>query len=255
MELKFEQIAGFPRSLSETPQHFCPGCTHGVNTRLIAEAIDTFPTDEAIVGVCGMGCSALLPDYLDTNMVAAPPGEAIPVAVGLSHEIGDKGLVFAYIGEGDLYGRGLGSLIHAAARGEAITVICANNLNMGMSGGHLSPTSLLGQKTATTPAGKYATRYGIPIDFTRLILNIPSVSFVVRFKGFTAGDIKKGRDTIARALQIQKFQRGFSFIEILGICPTNLELPPIEAVKQVNSAVRGVYPSGIFKTPEAGITL
>jgi len=253
MELKFEQIAGFPKSLSETPQHFCPGCTHGVNTRLLAEAIDRFPMDQAIVGVCGMGCSALLPDYLDLNMVAAPPGQAIPVAVGLSHEIGDKGLVFAYVGEGDLYGRGLSSLIHAATRGEAITVICANNLNTGMSGGHLSPTTLLGQKTATTPEGKPATKYGIPIDFTRLILNIPTVSFAARFKGFTAGDAKRGGEVIARALRIQKYQRGFSFIEILGICPTNLEMPPTEAVKWVKSAVAGIFPSGIFKTPEAGI--
>jgi len=255
MELKFEQIAGFPKSLSETPQHFCPGCTHGVNTRLLAEAIDTFPSDQTVVGVCGMGCSALLPDYLDVNMVAAPPGQAIPVAVGLSHEIGNKGLVFAYVGEGDLYGRGLGSLIHAATRGESITVICANNLNTGMSGGHLSPTTLLGQKTASTPDGKSGTRYGIPIDFTRLVTHIPTVSFAARFKGFTAGDIKKGRDIIARALRVQKFQRGFSFVEILGICPTNLELPPTEAVKWVKSSVTGIYPSGIFKTPEAGITL
>ena len=255
MSLKLEQIAGFPKSLSETPQHFCPGCTHGVNTRLLAEAIDSFPMDEDIVGVCGMGCSGLLPDYLNVNMVAAPPGQAIPVAVGLSHEIGEKGLVFVYVGEGDLYGRGLSSLLHAAIRGESLTVICANNLNMGMSGGHLSPTTLLGQKTPTTPDGKPAYKYGLPVDFTRLLLNIPNVSFVARFKGFTAGEIRKGRDYLIRGLQIQKFQRGFSFVEILGICPTNLELPPTVAVKQVKSATSGIYPSGIFKTPETGITL
>ncbi len=255
MELKFEQIAGFPKSLSETPQHFCPGCTHGVNTRLLAEAIDTFPPGERVVGVCGMGCSGLLPDYLEVNMVAAPPGQAIPTAVGLSHEIGDKGLVFAYVGEGDLYGRGLSSLLHAAMRGESLTVVCANNLNMGMSGGHLSPTSLLGQKTASTPLGKPAFTYGVPIDFTRLLMNIPTVAFVARFKGFTAGDIKKIRDILGRGLRIQKYQRGFSFIEILGICPTNLELPPTEAVKWIKSATSGIYPSGIFKTPEAGIVL
>ncbi len=253
MELKFEQIAGFPKSLSETPQHFCPGCTHGVNTRLLAEAIDTFPAGEKIVGVCGMGCSGLLPDYLDVKMVAAPPGQAIPVAVGLSHEIGGKGLVFAYVGEGDLYGRGLSALLHAAKRGESLTVICANNLNMGMSGGHLSPTTLLGQETATTPDGTPATKYGVPIDFTRFITGIPAVSLVARFKGFTAGEIKKGRGYIARALKVQKYLGGFSFIEILGICPTNLELPPAEAVMRTKTAVAGIYPSGIFKTPEAGI--
>ncbi|MBW1659199.1 MAG: 2-oxoglutarate oxidoreductase [Deltaproteobacteria bacterium] len=255
MELKFEQIAGFPKSLSETPQHFCPGCTHGVNTRLIAEAIDDLQVAGDIVGVCGMGCSALLPDYLDIDMVAAPPGQAIPVAVGLSHEIGEKGLVFVYLGEGDLYGRGLSALFHAAIRGESLSVFCANNLNMGMSGGHLSPTSLLGQKTATTPNGKSTAKYGVPVDFTRLLLNIPGVSFVARFKGFTAGEIRKGKELFKRSLQIQKFQKGFSFVEILGICPTNLELPPPEAVKQVKSAISDIYPSGIFKTPEVGITL
>jgi 2-oxoglutarate ferredoxin oxidoreductase subunit beta len=255
MEFKSEQIAGFPKSLSEIPQHFCPGCTHGVNTRLIAEAIDDLQIAGNIVGVCGMGCSALLPDYLDIDMVAAPPGQAIPVAVGLSHEIGEKGLIFVYVGEGDLYGRGLNSLFQAAIRGESLSVFCANNLNMGMSGGHLSPTSLLGQKTATTPGGKSVRKYGIPVDFTHLLLNIPSVAFVARFKGFTAGEIRKGREYLKRSLQIQKFQGGFSFVEIMGICPTNLELPPTEAVKQVKSAIAGVYPSGIFKTPEVGITL
>jgi len=255
MELKFEQIAGFPKSLAETPQHFCPGCTHGVNVRLLAEAIDNLQVAGNIVGVCGMGCSGLLPDYLDIDMVAAPPGQAIPVATGLSHEIGKKSLVFVYVGEGDLYGRGLNYLIHAAIRGEALSVFCANNLNMGMSGGHLSPTTLLGQKTATTPEGKSAAKYGIPVDFTRLLLNIPNVSFVARFKGFTAGEIRKGREYIKRSLQIQKFQRGFSFVEILSLCPTNLGLPPTEAVKLVKSATSGIYPSGIFKTPEVGITL
>lgn len=255
MELKFEQIAGFPKSLSEKPQHFCPGCTHGVNTRLIAEAIDELQVAENIVGVCGVGCSGLMTDYLNIDMVAAPPGQVIPVAVGLSHEIGERSLVFVYAGESDLYGRGLCSLIHAAIRGESLSVFCENNLNMGMSGGHLSPTTLLGQKTPTTPNGKSAIRYGIPADFTRLLLNIPGVSFVARFKGFTAGEIRRGRELIKRSLQIQRFQRGFSFVEILGICPTNLELPPTEAVKRIKSATSDVYPSGTFKTPELGITL
>ncbi len=255
MELKFEQIAGFPKSLSEKPQHFCPGCTHGVNVRLLAEVIDDLQAAEDIVGVCGMGCSALLPDYLEFNMVAAPPGLSIPVAEGLSHEIGDHTLIVVYVGEGDLYGRGLSALIHAAMRGVPLTVICANNLNMGMSGGHLSPTTLTGQKTATTPRGKSAVKYGITTDFSRLLLNIPGVSFVARFRGFTAGEIRKGREYIKRGLQIQKFQRGFAFVEILGICPTNLELSPPEAVKRVKSATSGIYPSGIFKTPEVGITL
>ncbi len=255
MELKFEQIAGFPRSLSEKPQHFCPGCTHGINVRLLAEAIDHLQIERDTVGVCGMGCSALLPDYLEFDMVAAPPGQAIPVAEGLSHELGGEGVVVVYVGEGDLYGRGLSTLMHAAIRGIPLTILCANNLNLGMSGGHLSPTSLLGQKTMTTPQGKTAQRYGVPTDFTRLLLNIPGVSFAARFKGFTAGEIRRGRDFIIRALQVQKFLRGFAFVEILGICPTNLELPPPEAVKQVKSATRGIYPSGLFKTPESGTTL
>ncbi len=255
MELKFEQIAGFPKSLSEVPQHFCPGCTHGVNVRLIAEAIDALQVQGDVVGVCGMGCSALLPNYLDIDMVAAPPGQAVSVAVGLSHEIGEKGLVFVYDGDGDLYGRGFSALMHAALRGEAISVFCANNLNMGMSGGHLSPTSFLGQKTATTPRGKSAGRYGISLDFVRLLSQIPGVSFAARFKGFTAGEIRKGRDYFVRSLHVQKFQRAFSFVEMVGICPTNLELPPPEAVKYVKSAVAGIYTSGIFKAPETGIVL
>ncbi len=252
MELKLEQVAGFPKSLSEKPQHFCPGCTHGVNVRLIAEAVDALDFPKKVVGVCGMGCSALLPDYLEFDMVAAPPGLAIPVAEGLSHELGEKALILVYVGEGDLYGRGLNALIHAAIRGVPLTVLCANNLNMGMSGGHLSPTTLLGQKTATTPGGKPANPYGISTDFIRLLLTIPGVSFAARFRGFTAGEIRKGREYILRGLQIQKFQRGFAFVESLGICPTNLELPPPEAVKRVKTATRGIYPSGLFKTPEVG---
>ena len=252
MDLKFEQIAGFPKSLSETPQHFCPGCTHGVNTRLLAEAIDAMQVSGTIVGVCGVGCSALLPDYLDIDMVAAPPGQALSVASGLAHEIGDSGLVFAYVGEGDLYGRGISTLMHTAIRGEALSVFCANNLNTGMSGGHMSPTSLVGQKTASTPEGKSAVKYGIPIDFTRFLADIPKASFVARFKGFTAGDIKKGREYIKRSLLVQKYQRGFTFVEILGICPTNLEMPPTKAVQWVKASTSGIYPSGILKTPEMG---
>jgi len=252
MDLKFEQIAGFPKSLSETPQHFCPGCTHGVNTRLLAEAIDAMQVSGTIVGVCGMGCSALLPDYLDIDMVAAPPGQALSVASGLAHEIGDSGLVFAYVGEGDLYGRGMSALMHTAVRGEALSVFCANNLNTGMSGGHMSPTSLVGQKTASTPEGKSAVKYGIPIDFARFLADIPKTSFVARFKGFTAGDIKKGREYIKRSLLVQKYQRGFTFVEMLGICPTNLEMPPVKAVQWVKASTSGIYPSGIFKTPEMG---
>ncbi len=255
MELKLEQVAGFPKTLSEKPQHFCPGCTHGVNTRLLAEALDELNITEDVIGVCGMGCSALITDYLEIDMVAAPPGLAIPVAEGLSHEVGDHTIILVYVGEGDLYGRGLSALIHAAIRGVPLTVVCANNLNMGMSGGHLSPTTLLGQKTPTTPQGKFSHQYGIPTDFIRLLLDIPGVSFAARFRGFTAGEIRKGKEYLKQSLNVQKFHRGFSFVEILGICPTNLGLSPPDAVKQIKSAVQGIYPSGLFKTPETRIAL
>ncbi len=235
-----------PRSLVDRPTHFCPGCNHGIIHRLVAEAIDYFGVRERTIGVAGVGCGVFLYSYIDTDVVEAPHGRAPAVATGLKRVMKDR-VVYTYQGDGDLAAIGTGEIIHAANRGEPITIIFINNTNYGMTGGQMAPTTLLGQKTSTTPYGRDFHQAGYPIRMTEIVAGLEGPSFVARAAVDKPANLRRARKLIRQAFAAQIEQKGFGFIELLSACPTDWGLKPRDALKRVEDELIPYYPLGVFK--------
>jgi len=235
-----------PKALLDVPTHYCPGCTHGVIHKLVAEAIDELGILDKTIGVVPVGCSVLAYKYFACDMFGAAHGRAPAVATGIKRTNSDK-VVFTYQGDGDLAAIGTAEIVHAAARGENITSIFVNNCIYGMTGGQMAPTTLPGQITETSPYGRDVKQAGYPIRISEMISTLDGVCYVERVSVDTVPNILKAKKAIKKAFQNQLEGKGFSIIEVLSICPTNWGLTPSEAMQWLRDNMIPYYPLGVKK--------
>ncbi len=244
-----KQVFKRPESMTDKPFHFCPGCHHGIVHRLVAEALDHFSLREKTIGVASVGCSVFLYDYFAVDVIEAPHGRAAAVATGTKRVMRDN-IVFTYQGDGDLAAIGTAEIIHAANRGDNITVIFVNNSIYGMTGGQMAPTTLLGQRSTTSPKGRDRLHDGYPIKMTEMLAALEGPSLVSRVAVNTPGNVKKARKVIRQAFQMQLEGRGFSFVEVLSACPTNWGQTPRKANARIAEEMIPCFPLGTLKQPD-----
>lgn len=235
-----------PKSLLDVPTHYCPGCTHGVIHKLVAEAIDELGIVDKTIGVAPVGCSVLCYNYFACDMVEAAHGRAPASATGIKRTNPDK-VVFTYQGDGDLAAIGTAEIVHAATRGENITTIFVNNCIYGMTGGQMAPTTLPGQVTETTPYGRDPKLAGYPIRVSEMLSTLSGACYVERVSVDTIPNLLKAKKAIKKAFQNQLEGKGFSLVEVLSICPTNWGLSPHEAMQWLRDNMIPYYPLGVKK--------
>jgi 2-oxoglutarate ferredoxin oxidoreductase subunit beta len=241
-----QQIFRRPKSLKDVQTHFCPGCHHGTIHRLVAEAIDQFGVQKRTIGVASVGCSVFLYSYFDIDVVESPHGRAAAVATGVKRARPDC-FVFTYQGDGDLAAIGTAEIIHAANRGEDITVIFVNNTTYGMTGGQMAPTTLVGQKTSTSPYGRKQEKDGAPLRMAELLAQLEGVAFSARVAVNTPKNLMDAKRQIKKAFRYQAEGKGFSFIEALSACPTNWGMSALAANERVGSELCAYFKPGVFK--------
>lgn len=246
MELVFERTKG----LTDKPTHYCPGCTHGIIHRLVGEVMEEMGILEDTVGVASVGCSVLSYEYFNCDMTQAAHGRAPAVATGLKRVLPKDRFVFTYQGDGDLASIGTAEIVHAAARGENITVIFVNNAIYGMTGGQMAPTSIIGQKTATSPFGRDINIQGSPIHISEMLSTLDGAAYIERVSTHDVANIAKAKKAIRKAFETQKQGLGFSLVEVLSTCPTNWGLDPVESLQWVKNKMVPVYPLGVYKDKE-----
>ncbi len=239
-----------PKSLANVPTHYCPGCTHGVAHRLIAEVLDEMDLREQTIGVAPVGCSVFAYNYFDTDFVEAAHGRAPAMATGIKRVMPDR-TVFTYQGDGDLASIGMAEIMHAAGRGENITVIFINNAIYGMTGGQMAPTSLPGQKTSSSPTGRDVEQMGFPIHMAEILAKMDGAGYIVRRSLHNPKNIRLAKKAIRMAFEVQQRGLGFSLVELLSTCPTNWGLTPNEALSWVEEHMVPVYPLDDFKVTSA----
>ena len=244
-----QQVFARPQSLKDVQTHFCPGCHHGTVHRLVAEALDHFGVQERTIGVASVGCSVFLYGYFDIDVVEAPHGRAPAVATGVKRARPGS-FVFTYQGDGDLAAIGTSEIIHAANRGEDITVIFVNNTTYGMTGGQMAPTTLVGQKTSTSPNGRNKAKDGSPIRMAELMAQLGGVGFSARVAVDSPKHLLDAKKQIREAFRFQAEGKGFSFVEVLSSCPTNWGESPLSANARIGREMIPYFPLGIFKNEE-----
>ncbi|MDK2798681.1 MAG: 2-oxoglutarate/2-oxoacid ferredoxin oxidoreductase subunit beta [Clostridiales bacterium] len=235
-----------PEVLSDVVMHYCPGCTHGIIHRLVAEAIDELNIQDRLVGVASVGCSVFSYNYFECDMQQAAHGRAPAVATGIKR-VHPNNIVFTYQGDGDLAAIGTAEMVHAAARGENITIIFVNNAIYGMTGGQMAPTTLLGQVTQTSPYGRNAETQGYPIKVCEMLATIEGTAYVERVSVDNVKNIMATKKAIKKAFQTQIDGKGFSLVEVLSTCPTNWGLSPVESLGWLRENMMPYYPLGIYK--------
>ena len=235
-----------PELLSDVRTHYCAGCGHGIIHKLLAEALAELNAREDTIVIAPVGCSVLLYNYLEVDGLEAAHGRAPAVATGLKRARPDK-LVVSYQGDGDLLAIGTGETVHAANRGENITVIFVNNAIYGMTGGQMAPTTLEGQKTLTSPAGRNPAEAGYPVRACELLDTLEAPAYIERVSVHNPGAARKAKKAILKALQYQKDGRGYSFVEILSMCPTNWGVDPVTGAEWVKDAMVPWYPLKKFR--------
>jgi 2-oxoglutarate ferredoxin oxidoreductase subunit beta len=235
-----------PESLTDTPSHYCPGCTHGVAHRLIAEVLDDMELREQTIGVAPVGCSVFAYNYFDCDFVEAAHGRAPAMATGIKRVLPNR-IVFTYQGDGDLASIGMAEIMHAAGRGENITVIFINNAIYGMTGGQMAPTTLPGQKTTSSPMGRDVELAGFPLHMAEVLSKMEGSGYVVRRSLHDPKNIRLAKKAIRMAFETQKRGLGFAMVELLSTCPTNWGLTPQESLKWVEEYMVPVYPLEDFK--------
>ena len=244
-----QKVFGYPRSLTPKRTHYCPGCTHGIIHRLIAEAIDDLGIQEQTVGIAPVGCAVLAYEYFDVDFQEAAHGRAPAVATGIKR-VHPEEIVFSYQGDGDLASIGTAEIIHAAARGENITVIFINNTVYGMTGGQMAPTTLPGQKTTTSPYGRDITKVGYPIRVCEMLATLDGPAYIERVSVHDPKHIIKAGRAIRKAFEMQIAGKGFSLVEVLSTCPTNWGLTPVKALERLKEEMIPYYPLGVFRSTE-----
>ncbi|MCD6425672.1 MAG: 2-oxoglutarate oxidoreductase [Anaerolineales bacterium] len=241
-----EVIYQRPESFTDVHTHYCPGCTHGTAHRLIAEVIDEMGLREKTIGVAPVGCSVFAYRYFKMDFVEAAHGRAPAMATGIKRVLPEN-TVFTYQGDGDLASIGIAEIMHAAARGENITVIFINNAIYGMTGGQMAPTTLVGMKTTSSPLGRDVKLAGYPIRMAEILSNLDGASYIVRRSLHDAANIRKSKKAIRLAFEAQERGLGFSMVELLSSCPTNWKISPQEALEFVAEKMVPVFPLGDYK--------
>jgi len=245
MNTVFEKTKG----LTDIQMHYCPGCTHGIIHRIVAEVLEELNVLEDTIGVAPVGCSVFAYEYFNCDMHQASHGRAPAVATGIKRVHPDK-VVFTYQGDGDLASIGTGEIVHVAHRGEKITTIFVNNAIYGMTGGQMAPTTLIGQKTTTGPLGRTIEHSGMPLKVSEMLATIEGAAFVERVSVNSPTNIRKAKKAIKEAFQCQLDGRGFSIVEVLSACPTNWGLTPIDAIKWLETNMIPYYPLGNLRKPK-----
>ena len=239
-----------PKSLTDAPLHYCPGCTHGIIHRLVAEAIDALGVEGKTIGVAPVGCSVMAYDYFSCDMVEAAHGRAPAVATGLKRAFPEN-VIFTYQGDGDLASIGMAETVHAAARNENITVIFVNNAIYGMTGGQMAPTSLPGQVTQTSPYGRDVNHCGWPIRVCEMLATLEGPEYITRVAVNNVKNVLNAKKAIKKAFQNQIEGKGFSLVEVVSACPTNWGMTPQQALQWVESDMLPYYPIGVYKDKTA----
>lgn len=242
MSIVFEK----PHALVDIPMHYCPGCTHGIIHRLVAEVIDELGIEGTTVGVSPVGCTYNNYLYFNCDMVQAAHGRAPAVATGLKRSLPGK-QVFTYQGDGDLAAIGTAEIVHAATRGEKISTIFVNNAIYGMTSGQMAPTTLIGQVSTTTPFGRKPELHGYPVRVCEMLSTLEGAVYVARVSVDTVPNIKKAKAAIKKAFQVQMAGLGFSIVEVLSICPTNWGMTPEKSLEWLRENMMEHYPLGVYK--------
>ncbi len=235
--------------LKEQITHYCPGCTHGIIHRLVAEVLVELDVLGDAIGCASVGCSILSYNYLNVDMIESAHGRAPAVATGAKRVHPDK-IVFTYQGDGDLASIGTAEIIHAAHRSENITVVFVNNAIYGMTGGQMAPTTLIGQVTTTAPKGRDPAHCGSPLRISEMFAEIPGASYIARVSVHSPKQVRRARKAIKTAFEYQVEGRGFTMIEVLSTCPTGWGLSPIDALTWLDENMIPYYPLGIYKSLE-----
>jgi len=235
-----------PKALTDIPNTYCPGCTHGIAHRLVAEALDELGLTDRTVGVAPVGCAVFAYNFFECDMIQAAHGRAPAVATGLKRANPDS-VVFTYQGDGDLAAIGTAETVHAASRGENITVIFINNAIYGMTGGQMAPTTMPGQITQTSPYGRDTKTAGFPIRVCEMLSTLDGVAYAERAALNGVANIKKAKAAVRKAFQAQIDGRGFSIVELLSTCPTNWGLDPVESLDWLTENMIPYYPLGVYK--------
>ena len=235
-----------PEALTDAPLHYCPGCTHGIIHRLVAEAIDELGVRGRTIGVASVGCSVFTYNYFNYDMVQAAHGRAPAVATGVKRS-DPNNIVFTYQGDGDLAAIGTAETVHSAARGENITVIFVNNAIYGMTGGQMAPTTLPGQVTQTSPYGRDVNTVGYPVKVCEMLSKVDGATYLERVAVNNVKNVRAAKAAIKKAFQNQIEGKGFSLIEVLSTCPTNWGMTPDKALGWLEENMIPYYPLGVYK--------
>lgn len=236
-----------PKSLADISMHYCPGCTHGIVHRLVAEVIDELGIEGRTIGIAPVGCSVMAYNYFNCDMIEAAHGRAPAVATGVKRANPEEHIVFTYQGDGDLASIGMAETVHAAARNENITIIFINNAIYGMTGGQMAPTSLPGQVTQTSPYGRDVNACGYPVRVCEMLSTLEGPEYLERVTVNSVKAVKNAKKAIKKAFQNQIDKKGFSLVEVLSTCPTNWGMTPEKALKWVDEAMIPYYPLGVYK--------
>ena len=240
-----------PHALTDVPMHYCPGCTHGIVHRLVAEVIDELGIEGKTIGIAPVGCSVFAYNYFNCDMIEAAHGRAPAVATGVKRSDPENHIVFTYQGDGDLASIGMAETVHAAARNENITIIFINNAIYGMTGGQMAPTSLPGQVTQTSPYGRDTNHCGFPIRVCEMLSELDGPEYLERVTVNNVKNIVKAKKAIKKAFQNQVDGKGFSLVEVVSTCPTNWGMTPQNALKWLEDNMLPYYPLGVYKDRSA----
>ncbi len=235
-----------PHALTDKPFHYCPGCTHGIIHRLVAEAIDELGLENQTVGIAPVGCSVFAYNYFNCDMIEAPHGRAPAVATGVKRANPDL-TVFTYQGDGDLAAIGTAETVHVGARGENITIIFVNNAIYGMTGGQMAPTTLLGQVSTTSPYGRIKEIQGNPIRICEMVSTLDGVAYAERVSVDCVKNVVAAKKAIKKGFEMQMNKKGLSIIEVLSTCPTNWGLSPEKSLEWLRENMMKQYPLGVYK--------
>ena len=239
-----------PKSLVDVPMHYCPGCTHGIIHRLVAEVVDELGIEGKTIGIAPVGCAVMAYNYFTFDMVEAAHGRAPAVATGIKRS-DPENVVFTYQGDGDLASSGMAETVHAATRNENITVIFVNNAIYGMTGGQMAPTSLPGQITQTSPYGRDVKQCGYPVRICELLSTLDGPEYLERVTVNNVKNVRNAKKAIKKAFLNQLEGKGFSLVEVVSTCPTNWGLTPDKAMKWLEDNMLPYYPLGIYKDRSA----
>jgi 2-oxoglutarate/2-oxoacid ferredoxin oxidoreductase subunit beta len=242
-----------PPAMTRNITHYCPGCTHGIIHRLIGETLDELDLTGRTVGIAPVGCSVLIYNYFNVDFQEAPHGRAPALATGAKRARPDL-IVFTYQGDGDLASIGTNEILHAANRGEKITTIFVNNAIYGMTGGQMAPTTLPGQVTTTSPAGRDPSKAGFPMRVCELLATLRTPAYVARCAVHTPQLMVQTKQAIRRAFELQAASRCFTFVEVLSTCPTNWGMSPVKSLQWLQEQMMPYFPIGLFKDPDIAET-